>query len=404
MLKIAILLHGSIKSDYRVIKTMRSLAKKHEIHLFFCGIDADVLNHFEGFQNIKCFAIKQPKGWKQKFLAHTFFCYEYNFMIKEVLKNIEDYDVIWANDLPTLYPAAQLAKQQNAKLIYDSHEIFVETLNQFFIKGSNPLKNLIFDRLIKIMRRHGKKIEAQFLNTKNTPCVDLMFTVNESLKNYFQENYQFQNIQVLMNLPCTQKFQDQGVFNFRQFFGWSNNSVVVLYQGALNRGRGLELLIDAAVLLPENYKIVILGDGLLRKELLAKTNKLNLDNSIGFMPAVPLESLPNHTKGADIGINLLETYNLSKQLASPNKLFEYIHAEIPVVASDSLENRKVFDCFEIGALCKNSPDDVSDKIQLVIKSNLSFKNNLARAKQTFSWEKQEGHFLQKIEQAISIIT
>ena len=402
MKKIAILLHGSVKSDYRVIKTMRSLAKAAELHLYFCGNQGDVLNHFDGISNIHCFAKAKPSGLKQKILAHSYFCYEYNFLIAEVIKSNESYDAFWANDLTTLYPAAQLAKQQNAKLIYDAHEIFVETLNQFFIKGSNPFKNFIFDRLIKFMRKHGRKIEAQFLNSNSQASVDLMFTVNESLKNYFQENYGFKNIKVLMNLPYTKATIVEEHFNFHQFFGWSEDSTIVLYQGALNRGRGLELLIDAAALLPSNYKLVILGNGLLKNRLKAQALKLNLQTKVAFKEAVPLEVLPNYTAAADIGMNLLETFNLSKKLASPNKLFEYIHAGIPIVASNTIENAKVFEQFNqtgksIGELCDNTAADVAEKIIHVAENREHYQVALQEAKKVYAWEPQEQGFLEAVQ-------
>jgi hypothetical protein len=61
---------------------------------------------------------------------------------------------------------------------------------------------------------------------------------------------------------------------------------------------------------------------------------------------VILRKIFSFSSGADIGINLLEDYNLSKKLASPNKLFEYIHSEMPVICSDTIENRKVFNKYK----------------------------------------------------------
>lgn len=393
MPKIAVLLHGSIKSDYRVIKTIRSLAKESEVHLYFCGNTEDVQNHFDGFTNIQCFPLKKPKILKQKILAHSYFCYEYNFMIAEVVKSNTPYDIIWANDLPTLNAGAKLAKRLNAKLVYDSHEIFVETLNQFFLKGSNPIKNFIFDRLIKFMRKHGKKTEAQLL--KHT---DLMFTVNESLKHYFQENYSFHNIEVLMNLPYTQESNLVKAFNFHDFFGWDKDAIIVLYQGALNSGRGLELLIDTSSYLPKVFKIVILGSGVLKQKLKERVKRKDLENRIGFIEAVPLEALSSYTRNADVGINLLEAFNLSKKLASPNKLFEYIHAEIPVVASNTIENAKVFEKFNIGLLCENTPADVAKKIQDIVNTKDTFTKDLSAAKAHYSWGNQERDFLSAISE------
>lgn len=384
MKKIAILLHSNIKSDYRVIKTMRTLAKEYEVFLFFHGKAEDVLNHFYEYDNIRCIAIEERAGLIQKALKHTFFCYEYTYIVNEVFRTKENFDLVWANDLPMLYPARVIAKKLNAKLIYDSHEIYNETINQFFIKGNNAIKNLAFEILIKIMKWHGEKMELTLL--KKT---DIMFTVNESLKNYFKQKYKFEKIEVLMNLPYAYKGEKLEAFNFRKHFSWPNHSIILIYQGVLNFGRGLELMIDSFKFLDDKFRLVILGNGILKDILKKKVQQLKLESNIGFHDAVPLAELPKYTSSANIGLNLLEDFNLSKKLASPNKLFEYIHAGIPVVASRTIENERVFEHYKIGELCENTPIDIADKIKAVYQTLDSFKYSLLSAKQNFSWEHQE---------------
>lgn len=392
MESIAILLHGSIKSDYRVIKTIRTLSSKFEIVLYFLGNQEDVLAHFDDFQNIECYAIQPKNGIKQKILKHSLICYEFDYFVTEILRSGKKFDFIWANDLPMLHPSLLIAKKQNAKLIYDSHEIFVETLNQFFIKGQNVIKNQIFTFLIKLMRWHGRRLEAKMLKS-----TDLMFTVNESLKSYFIDKYQYKNIEVMMNLPYKSKDVSQNKFDFIAHFNWPSDSFVVLYQGALNSGRGLELMIDAFQHLDPPYRLVIMGDGILAKSLKAQTKSLGIENRVGFYNAVPLSELPFYTRGANIGLNLLETFNLSKQLASPNKLFEYIHAGIPVVASNTIENQKVFDLYEIGETCINNPNDVAEKIKLTHSRISNYSPSLEKAKLHFNWESQESRIIDVIE-------
>ena len=72
--------------------------------------------------------------------------------------------------------------------------------------------------------------------------------------------------------------------------------------------------------------------------------------------------LLEHTRGADIGINLLEDFNISKKLASPNKLFEYIHAKTPVLCSNTIENSRVVTNYDIGILTENNKTSVQDSI------------------------------------------
>jgi glycosyltransferase involved in cell wall biosynthesis len=390
--KIAVLLHGSIKSDHRVVKTVITLTREYEIHLFYHGSSKDAEQHFKGLDNIELHPIEKRSGLISRVLRHSLFCYEYSYIKQIVLKTRLQFDFIWSNDLPTLYPAHHLAKKFKAKLIYDSHEIYVETVNQFFIKGSNPFKNIIFKFLIGVMKLHGTWIERRLIKS-----VDLMFTVNDSLKNYFIEKYRYNIIKVLMNLPSQNENQkNELVFDFRSHFNWSKETIVVLYQGALNHGRGLELLIDSFAIIEENYCLVILGNGLLKTRLKQKVHGLNLDMRVKFLDAVPLSQLSHYTKGADLGMNLLEPFNLSKKLASPNKLYEYIHAHIPVVASDTIENRKVYDKHQIGEICQNNLQDIGNKIKLVASQIRMYQISLERAKQEYSWENQEDMLLKLI--------
>jgi glycosyltransferase involved in cell wall biosynthesis len=142
-------------------------------------------------------------------------------------------------------------------------------------------------------------------------------------------------------------------------------------------------------LLPTEFKLVVVGNGSLGKELNDWTIRNRLTERIEFIDTVPLNELSAYTSGADLGINLLETFNLSKEYASPNKLFEYIHAVIPVVASDTIENQRVFSSFPIGKLTKNHPREIAAAIiHVANEERSSFTDALAQAKSHYHWENQ----------------
>ena len=113
------------------MKVVRTLGSKYNVDVFFLA-NAEQEDWKEG--NVSFMPVTLKKTFKRKLLQHSFFCFEFNFFIKEVLKRQSSYDFIWANDLPTLFPAYKIAKKLNAQLVYDSHEIYVETINQFFPK------------------------------------------------------------------------------------------------------------------------------------------------------------------------------------------------------------------------------------------------------------------------------
>lgn len=143
-----------------------------------------------------------------------------------------------------------------------------------------------------------------------------------------------------MNFPKTM-FSKKKSVDFRKKYNWSKSDIILIYQGTINNGRVLDILIETLYSTPSKYKLIIIGNGPIKENLIQKTIKLQISKKVKFLNKVPIRELQSYSAAADIAINLLENYNLSKKLASTNKLFEYIHAEIPLLCSDKIENKKI---------------------------------------------------------------
>jgi glycosyltransferase involved in cell wall biosynthesis len=385
---IAILLNGAVKNDSRVIKTINTLAKKYSVDLFYINGQADDKELFND-KTISLFSINYPQTLKQKILRHSFFFYEFNFLVKEVKKTKKQYTIIYCNDLPTLKAGLQLKSFFNAKLIFDSHEIYLETINQFFIKGNNFFKNIIFSVLIAFMRFVGYNFEKNAVKK-----VDLFITVNKSLAEYFKEKYNLNTSPyVMMNFPYLFEIKQDNLVDFRKKYNWNISDFILIYQGNLNAGRGLELIIDTIKKLPGKFKLIIIGDGILMPQLKTKTENLKLNNRIKFLGFVDNRELLNYTAGADAGFNLLETLNKSKAMASPNKLFEYIQAEIPSINTNTIENKRIVEKYKTGILVNNDESEIFEKIIEFSEKTDIFKQNCKTAKLELNWGKQENSLL-----------
>jgi glycosyltransferase involved in cell wall biosynthesis len=382
MKQIAMLLNGPIKNDNRVIKIIQTLSSKNSVHLFYIDGENEDKNIFNN--NVSLYNFPHNVSIKIKILRHTWFCYEFNHFINDIKILNKKFDFIWANDLPLLYPAYKISEFYGASLIYDSHEIYTETINQFFPIRSSVLKKIIYNWSIAFMRFHGKQIEK-----KTFPFIDTFITVNNSLLDYFSERYTINKGVVVMNFPRIEENQESKVFDYRLFYSWSSDSIILLYQGQLNEGRGLTYLFETIKLLPIKYKLVLIGNGSIESDLKKWVNAENLNNRIKFIDTVSTTILSSYTKGANLGINLLESLNLSKQLASPNKLFEYIQAEIPVLATNTIENKRVFDSYKIGMLTENNPMLIAESIEkIMVKTKQEYKIELKNAKLKYSWGNQ----------------
>ena len=380
------LLNGPIKNDHRVIKMINSLSKKALVDLYYTTGELEDEKLFN--KNVRLHSYNIKKTFKIKIVKHTFFCFEFNFFINKVFGKGKYYDYIWANDLPTLYPAFKIAKKIGSELVYDSHEIYVETLNQFFPSKVNFVKSIIFKSLLKVMKLHGFYIEKKLIKKSH-----YFITVNDSLLNYFNKKHEIKKSCVIMNFPYLNKSNFKKIDLFKKN-NWKNSSYLIVYQGVINKGRGIDIIIRTLKILPDNFKLVIIGDGPLKEELKNLSSKLNLSKRVDFINKVPINKLLNYTSSCHIGINLLEDYNLSKKYASPNKLYEYIHAGITVIASRTVENIKVFNKYNIGKLVENNPNNIAKNIQLIftMESDI-FKQECDKAVREYNWEVQEHKIL-----------
>ncbi len=338
------------------------------------------------------FSYKLKQSRANKIIRNTFFWKEHRILPNIIKSNVgdENFDIIICHDLPVLETGLKLAKHFDATIFYDSLEIYTETINQFFPNVTGIKKN-IANILIRFMRWAGTKAEKRMVQK----C-DIITTVNQSLASYFEDNYQLDKVHSIMNCPSNKKGVIIPLIDFRKKYNFSSNDLIFLYQGVLNQGRGLNMLIEGFKLATEqnnNIKLIVLGEGVLRNALEQQVEQLNLTSSIKFTNFVPYNELFNHTIAADFGLNFLEPFNLSKKFASPNKLFEYIQVGIPVLSSFSPENDLIYNKYEIGIQTENIPSNICEGILKLASSDTNTMNTylseMQKASEKYNWEHQE---------------
>lgn len=378
---IAVLLNGPIASDSRVIREINTLSQVADVDLFYVGGNVSDGKIFGS--NVRLFSCKRSGGLRMKFIKHTCFYNEFLFFVDEVLKQNVRYDYIWANDLPDLKPALKLKKKIGSRVIYDSHEIFIGTLNQFFPAKAKWYKSILHKAALFTMTRMGSRAERRMVRQ-----VDEFVTTSISFKNYFREKYNLDNIRIVMNCPRLQTATD--AFDFRKEYNLADDAFILIFQGRLNAGRALSEMVESMRFAADNVHLFVLGDGTLKKNMQKRTAELSLEQKIHFIDEVPSSQLLKYTRGADAGINLQASINISKHLASANKLFEYTHSGIPTIGSDVPENRLIIEKYNLGLLVQNNPEEIATAINEMSKKNLSaYKENCRKAAQEYCWENQE---------------
>lgn len=389
MKKVCVLLNGGIASDSRVIREIKTMSRVADVDLYYVyGKDSD--KDIFG-DNVHLFSCEKKEGLKSKFVKHTCFYNEFMFFVPEVLKQGIAYDYIWANDLPDLKPALKLKEKIGFKVIYDSHEIFVGTLNQFFPSKAKWYKSILYKTALFVMSTLGNWAEKKMVKS-----ADEFVTTSISFKNYFKNKYKRDDIQIVMNCPNIQTAND--FYDFRSEYNLSSDSFVLLFQGRLNAGRALIEMIESMAYVKSNVHLFVIGDGTLKKDMQKRTAELSLQEKVHFIDEVPSAELLRYTRGADAGINLQASINISKHLASANKLFEYTHSGIPTIGSDVPENRLIIEKYDLGMLVRNNPKEIADAINKMSESDLSkYKDNCKKAAMEYNWENQEKVILDLIK-------
>jgi glycosyltransferase involved in cell wall biosynthesis len=385
---VCVLSHGPVRDDVRVQKIINTLAGHgFNVWVFYPDVPNNDKEQIANLNNIAFVPVTGKNNLYRKTLRHSLYFIEFSYLFKTANSFQVNFSYIYVNDLPALF-AGRLIQKHNpgSRLIYDSHEIFNETINQFLPVDGNSFKAVASRWLVRFMRTTGTFYERMMARK-----VDLFITVNNSLKDYFEGKYKISDVKVIMNYPALEKKNNTSimpVIDFRLMYNWEKDSRLFLYHGTWNKGRGLELLIQTFKLTPEQFKLVIIGKGILGKRLHDDVRSLGLENRVKLIDFVSSELLPNYTKAADVGINLLEPYNLSKAMASPNKLFEYIHAGIPVVCSNTKENRAILEKYDVGILVENNHESLLEGLFYFNSSeNIRSKSkSLPEAAGYYSWE------------------
>jgi glycosyltransferase involved in cell wall biosynthesis len=287
-------------------------------------------------------------------------------------------DILVSNDLDTLLACFLVCRLRKLPLVYDSHEYFTEMPE---LIGRN------------LTRKIWRSIENRIL-----PGLEYTLTVSESVARAYTERYGIK-MEVVRNLPTSERKEsrrpDQLVCGPRK---------VIIYQGSLNAGRGLESMIRAMKYL-ETFQLQIFGDGDIRENLKQLVVELDLGERIDFMGRLPFTELREYTRQASLGISLEEDLGLNYRYALPNKLFDYIHAGIPVLVSDLPEMRKVVEEYGIGQVLEDAdPHKLAEQVHTMMNSDelrMEWKRNLSAAAGELCWEKEKDKLLEVYRRAIS---
>ena len=273
-------------------------------------------------------------------------------------------DIFYANDLDTLLPNFIISKIKNKPLVYDSHELFTE------------VPELIEKKIVKSF--------WVFLEKKIFPKLSNVITVSDSIANFYKKKYQIDSL-IIKNVPYL-KANNSSVEKKINIQGFNPNKKNIIYQGSLNKDRGISIMIDTMAHLNANLFIVGSGD---LKRVIGIYFKKKIDNKI-FFRTCSFQQLKSITREFDLGLSFEEDTCLAYRYSLPNKIFDYLHAEIPILASDLPDISSLVINNKIGkVLSSRNPEEIASQIRYILKNKNIYNLNLKSAKKEFCWENQE---------------
>lgn len=296
---------------------------------------------------------RHGRGWR--------FYLEFNLGLRRKLRELKP-DAVWANDTDTLLGCWLVARKLRKPLVMDAHELFPEVPE---IQGK-PFVKWVWRTLERCLM----------------PKCDAMLTVCDSIAEYYKEKYGVE-MKVVRNLHTPQSAVSAAS---------SPNLVeqprMLLYQGKVNLGRGVDWAIDALEWL-EDCRLVVAGDGDLLEDMKVYAQSKPWSDRIEFLGRMKPEELETLTPKADVGLVMLEDKGLSYHYALPNRIGDFVQAGVPMVVSDLPEMAAVVRRFGVGEVMEEvGVKSLVEAVRKVLEKGRG-GYDFAAAREDMDWNKEK---------------
>ena len=289
----------------------------------------------------------------------------------QLIKAIQKFhfDVVHSHDLDTLRVGSIVSKRLKIPLIYDSHEM---------ASGRNQASARTSKRATSLERRLIAK-------------ADSVIMASQGYADRAVELYGIAPPAVIFNVPELNKEFGDG-FNLKRELNFPENEFLAVYQGSIQRNRGIEQAIDA-ISKTQDINLVIIGYGEHVQFLKSKTSEAGLGSRVKFFGPVAPKDLIIWTHSADVGLCLIVGESESYKHSMPNKLFETLMSEIPVVASDYPGMGTFVESNDVGLVCDPwDPEAIANALTELMNNKdlyLRLQDNARVASKIYNWDTEK---------------
>ncbi len=291
-------------------------------------------------------------------------------------------DVIHAHDVHVIGIAERAAARarhrgRDVRWVYDAHE---------YVPG---------------LARYDDRVRAAWvdLESEYIDGADRVVTVSPVLADRLQAEHGLpRRPDVVLNVPIVASHHRM-TESVRTACRLPEDVPLVVYSGGFDRTRGVHTLVDAIGRLPDVVlALVAKATSNYLVELLEAARRGGFDDRIHLVPFVAPDQVVSYVAGATLGVHPLVAGPENHEVALPNKLFEYLHAGLPVVVSDCRAMAELVTELGVGEVfASQDPADLAAAIQRVLDDPGRYRRAIAekRVAATFSWSAQ-GRVLRQV--------
>ncbi|MBP6698874.1 MAG: glycosyltransferase [Flavobacteriales bacterium] len=306
-------------------------------------------------------ALQRPYATKRMrllFRKGPLFYAEYNVRLFFLQLSVGSCQLLVANDLDTLLANFLVARLRGIELVYDTHEFYTE--------------------VPELVGRPRVRVVWLAIERWIFPKLKRIITVNGSIAQAYKERYG-KEVAVVRNIPVP---GDLGPAVTRTSLDLTEDRFILILQGAgINVERGGEEAVLAMKELP-GCLLLIIGGGDAWPVLQRLVKENGLEDRVRLIGRLPFVEMMRYTRNADLGLTLDKDTNLNYRFSLPNKLFDYLHAGIPVLATDLPEVAGIVRGYDCGVVIPvPTPEAIAQAVrelqadkarQVALRANATF--------------------------------
>jgi glycosyltransferase involved in cell wall biosynthesis len=241
-------------------------------------------------------------------------------------------EALHAHDSNALLPVALAARRIGRPFVYDAHELWLHRPR----RGRGWLYSALFSVYYRLLHRWA------------IPRASATVTVSPPIARHLERHYGLPSVHLVPNYPEPPREPRRHEIRSLPPGGLPAMVPIILHLGGIMAERGLDALVDALPGMRSDAHVVLLGEGEHWGVLERRARERGVAERLHRRGPVPSADVIGYAASATVGIQTTPPTGLNNRYSLPNKLFQYMAAGIPVVASDFSQVREIVEASRCG--------------------------------------------------------